>query len=174
MAAAAAGDTVGPGGDVLEFREEFVHDHIVGEGLRLAAVLLRLFLGDGNAGLPEVMFHRALVADEAAELLAVRAAEGGGGVEHPLRRTDSLVGLAANAAGHQNVIVLAVIVRPQDAAAAGTFDLGVRRFQRKYGAGTHYLRTAFRADIAQSSHIVSHRGPPCMIDQIWISCAWGR
>ena len=50
----------------------------------------------------------------------------------------------------------------------------VRRFQRKYGAGTHYLRTAFRADIAQSSHIVSHRGPPCMIDQIWISCAWGR
>ena len=120
------------------------------------------------------MFHRALVTDEAAELLAVRAAEGGGGVEHPLRRTDSLVGLATNAAGHQNVIVLAVIVRPQDAAAAGTFDLGVRGFQRKYRAGTHYLRTAFRADIAQSSHIVSHRGPPCMIDQIWISCAWGR
>ena len=90
--------------------------------------------------------------------VVVRAAEGGGGVEHPLRRTDSLVGLAANAAGHQNVIVLAVIVRPQDAAAAGAFDLGVRRFQRKYGAGTHYLRTAFRADIAQSSHIISHRG----------------
>ena len=45
------------------------------------------------------------------------------------------------------MIVLAVIVRPQDTAAAGTFDLGVRRFQRKYGAGTHYLRTAFRADI---------------------------
>ena len=104
------------------------------------------------------MFHRALIADEAAELLAVRAAEGGGGVEHPLRRTDSLVGLAANAAGHQNVVFFAVKADVQRGLAAGAFDLGVRRFQRKYGAGTHYLRTAFRADIAQSSHIISHRG----------------
>ena len=38
MAAAAAGDAVGPGGDVLKLREKFVHNDIVGECLRLAAV----------------------------------------------------------------------------------------------------------------------------------------
>ena len=78
MAAAAAGDAVLAGGDFLELREDFVHDDVVHKGLLTAFALLLLFLFCQNSQLPQVLFHRALRPDEAAKLLGLGTAQGGG------------------------------------------------------------------------------------------------
>ena len=65
--------------------------------------------------------------------------------------------LAADAAGNQQPVILPVVSCVQNAAAAGTLDFRIRRFQSKNGAGAHDWCTALGADIAQGSHIVSHK-----------------
>ena len=75
-----------------------------------------------------------------------------------LRRTNRLVNFTADAAGHQQAVALPVKARMEHAAAAGAGNFRIGRLQCENGAGTHYRRAAFWADVAQSPHITSHHG----------------
>ena len=155
-AAAAAGDTLFPGGNVLELREHLIHDDVVHKGLWALFSLLALLLFRQNGQLPQVLLHDALRADEAAELLGLGAGQGRCPLHHTIRRADGLVGLAADAAGHIEVIFLAVKGHLQRGFTALTLHLRVGRLQSKHRAGPHDGLSAGGTQISKCTHFLAH------------------
>lgn len=156
VAAAAAGNAVLAGSDVLELREDFVHDDIIDESFLIALAFLLLFLFRQDGQLPQVLFHRALRPDEAAKLLGLCTAQGGGTLQNPLRSADGGMGLTADAAGNGDVVFFAVKADVQRRLAAGAFDLCVGGFQRKNRPGAHHGLPTGGTEVAEGPHFLAH------------------
>ena len=140
-----------PGSDFLQFREDFVHDNIVQEGLR-AVLCLAFFLFCQDGQFPEVFLHHALRANEAAELLRLGAAQGGSALQDAPRRADGGMGLPAEAAGDAETVLFTVEIHQQGGFAAGALNGAVGGLQGKNGPGGHNRPAALGAEISEGPH----------------------
>ena len=164
VAAAAAGNAVLAGGDVLELREDFVHDDVIDKSLLATLTFLLLFLFRQDGQLPQVLLHHALRPDEAAKLLGLCTAQGGSTLQNPLRSADGGMGLTADAAGNGDVVFFAVKADVQRGLAAGAFDLCIGGFQRKNGPGAHHGLPAGGTEVAEGPHFLAHSMHlPCVV-----------
>ena len=154
-AAAGAGDSIRPGGDILQLRQDLVHDDVVHKCL-FAVLLLLVLLLRQHRQVPQVFLHRPLRADKAAELPRLGAAQGGGTPEHPLRRAVGLMGLPADAAGDVDVVLCPVELHLQGRLAAGALHLGVGCLQRKDRSGPHDGFAALGAEVSKCPHLFFH------------------